>query len=154
MHPSLAALAQETGCQPTPELIRLRKTTLKYRLMNLKDFTAPQQTAVLDLALLAMYADGHLASAEDERIGRLLTEMGFRSDYERNTECDAAVSRVRRHSDTTANARAHASTLAQVFAPEQKQIVVGLLRDLLASDSVVSRPERTFLAVLEETFRL
>ncbi|MEI6727854.1 MAG: hypothetical protein WCN81_16750, partial [Actinomycetes bacterium] len=37
------------------------------RPMNLPDFTNEQREALLDLLVLAMYADGHLASAEEAR---------------------------------------------------------------------------------------
>jgi hypothetical protein len=71
--------------------------------------------AFLDLAMLAMYADGHLASAEDERVHRLLTAMGLGADYERNAQYDAAVSRIRRHSQTAEAVRTHVLTLAESF---------------------------------------
>jgi hypothetical protein len=40
--------------------------------MHLSDFTDEQGQALLVLATLAMYAGGHLAAAEDERVQRLL----------------------------------------------------------------------------------
>ena len=36
--------------------------------MDLKKLTKRQQEALLDLAMLAMYADGHLSFNEDERV--------------------------------------------------------------------------------------
>jgi uncharacterized tellurite resistance protein B-like protein len=123
--------------------------------MNLKDFTEPQRQALLDLALLAMYADGHLATAEDERVQRLLTAMGFSTDYERGQHYDAAVSRVRSHSSTAAAARTHATALAQNFASkEQRQRVHDVLDDLMSSDSRVAPQESTLLGVVKEALHL
>ena len=77
--------------------------------MNIKDFTEPQMQALLDLAMLAMYADGHLASAEDERVHRLLRAMGFATDYDCDKHYDASIARVSRHSQTAESARPHAT---------------------------------------------
>ena len=81
--------------------------------MDLKTFTDAQRQALLDLAVLAMYADGHLSTAEHERVERLLTGMGLTSDYERAALYDASVSRVSRHSGTLEAVRAHARKLAE-----------------------------------------
>ena len=62
--------------------------------MHPKEFTTTQQHALLDLAMLAMYADGHLASAEDARVHRLLEMLGHGTEYDRNQQYDAAVSSV------------------------------------------------------------
>ena len=76
--------------------------------MDLKKLTKRQQEALLDLAMLAMYADGHLSFSEDERVLRLLGAMGFDTEYDRGRQFDASVSRVSRHSVTAEAARAHA----------------------------------------------
>jgi len=68
--------------------------------MTIKDLTEQQKQALLDLTMLAMYADAHLASAEDQRVVRLLGLMGFATDYDREKHYDTSVSRVGRHSQT------------------------------------------------------
>lgn len=123
--------------------------------MNLDDFTDPQREALLDLAMLAMYADGHLAAAEDERVHRLLGALGFNTDYDRNKHYDTAVSRVSRHSQTAASAREYTAGLAQSFtAREQRQQVLGILDDLLTSDSQVAPKESSYLGIVREAFLL
>jgi len=70
---SFLAPGEAGGCS-CPEILRPRvielgtgrRTTRNFDTMNLKDFTEQQRQAVLDLAMLAMYADGHLASAEGD----------------------------------------------------------------------------------------
>src|SRR5690349_10646701 len=110
--------------------------------MNIKEFSQPQQMALVDLAILGMYVDGHLASIEDARVQRLLTMMGFNSEYDRNKQYDAAVSRVARHSKTAEAARKHAVTLAQGFTTrEHRRHVHDALDDLLTSDNKVAPQE-------------
>ena len=119
--------------------------------MNIKDFTEQQKQALLDLVTLAMYADGHLASAEDERVLRLLGAMGYSTDYDRTRHYDAAVSRVSRHSQTASNAQAYAHQQAQAFTTrEQRRVVTQALDDVVTSDSHVSHGENTLLALVRE----
>jgi tellurite resistance protein len=123
--------------------------------MDLKNFTDPQRRAVLDLAVLAMYSDGHLSTAEHERVERILAAMGLPSDWQRSVEYDAAVSRVSRHSGSLEAARAHALTLARRFdAPEQRKLVHALLHDLVASDGKLSPQETAFLSTVREALQL
>jgi tellurite resistance protein TerB len=120
-------------------------------LMDLKKFNDRQKQALLDLAMLAMYADGHLTFSEDERVLRLLTAMGFTAEYDRERHFDASVSRVSRHSTTSAAARAHAATLAKAFTtPEQHQQVQAILNDVVSSDRNVSPQESKFLSAVKE----
>ena len=119
--------------------------------MNVKKLTKRQQEALLDLAMLAMYADGHLSFSEDERVLRLLGAMGFDTEYDRGRQFDASVSRVSRHSVTAEAARAHARKLAKVFTtPEQQREVQTVLNDLVSSDNDVSPQESKFLSVVKE----
>jgi uncharacterized tellurite resistance protein B-like protein len=119
--------------------------------MNIKDFTEEQKHALLDLVTLAMYADGHLARAEDARVLRLLGAMGFTTDYDRRQYYDAAISRVSRHSQTADSARAYALTQAQTFAThEQRLLVTKALDDIVTSDTHVSESENSMLALVRE----
>ena len=123
--------------------------------MNIQDLTEQQIQALLDLAMLAMYADGHLASAEDERINRLLTAMGFATDYDRGKQYDASIGRINRHSQTAGAARTHTATLAQLFTTrEQRQRVLDVLDDLVSSDSRVVPQESGYLAVVRDVFQM
>ena len=119
--------------------------------MNLQPFSVPQCEALLDLALLAMYADGHLATAEDERVHRLLSAMGVAAESDRARHYDAAVARVRGHAQSAAGARSHASKLAGHFATsEHRRQVMAVLDELIASDSQVAPQERGYLSAVQE----
>jgi len=119
--------------------------------MNLKTFNDKQRQALLDLVMLAMYADGHLGATEDDRVVRLLTAMGFTTEYDRGKHFDASVSRVSRHSATAAGARTHAAALAKSFTtPEQRREVQGVLQDMVGSDEEVSAQESSFLSAVRD----
>ena len=47
--------------------------------VNTKGFSAEQQSALLDLLVLGMYQDRHLALAEDRRVQSLLKSFDFGS---------------------------------------------------------------------------
>src|SRR5581483_2133302 len=81
--------------------------------MNLNEFTKEQRQALLDLLILAMYTDGNLASVEEARVKEVLTSMGWTTDYDRNREFDAAVTRIRQHAQTAEAARAGAAKMAE-----------------------------------------
>jgi uncharacterized tellurite resistance protein B-like protein len=122
--------------------------------MDINQFTEQQKQVLLDLVTLAMYADGHLASAEDERVLRLLGSMGFATDYDRNQHYDAAITRVSRHSQTTESARAYAATLAETFTrPEQRRMVEEMLDDVVTSDRCVTPQESSLLSVVKEALQ-
>jgi hypothetical protein len=123
--------------------------------MNLNDFNESQRQAILDLAVLAMYADGHLAAAEDDRVQRLLATLCDASDYERTLLYDAAVGRVSRYTTATDTQRTHAIALTRSFTtPEQRRQVEEILSDLMASDTKVSSPENAFLAAIRAALQV
>ncbi|MEQ2009283.1 MAG: TerB family tellurite resistance protein [Limisphaerales bacterium] len=123
--------------------------------MNLTDFNDTQRRALLDLTMLAMYADGHLAAAEDERVGRLLAALGCETDYDRAKHYDASVARTRHHSGSTDSGRAYAALLARQFTtPAHRRQVLDVLDDLVTSDSSVAAQECGFLAVVREALQM
>ena len=122
--------------------------------MDLHNFTEPQRQSLLDLAALAMYSDGHLAQAEDERVVKLLSAFGLTTESDRNNYFDASISRIRGHLTTSAGVRAHAISLAQNFSSsDQRHQVSEFLGDLVASDNKVSPQETGFIDVVEEALR-
>ena len=123
--------------------------------LELTTFTADQKQALLDLLVLAMYMDGNLARAEEARVQQLLGAMGFRSDYDRNREFDASVTRVRREAQTPEEATACAVKLAGNFPiPAQQQHVYDFLSDIAALDGNVSPEESKFLLAIKAAFKM
>src|ERR1700722_17594773 len=111
--------------------------------LELTSFTPVQKQALLDLLVLDMYMDGNLARSEEARVQQLLGAMGFKSDYDRDREFDASVTRIRRGARTPADATKSALELAQNFTDaQQQQHVYAFLSDLAALDGNVSSEER------------
>ena len=123
--------------------------------MQFNGFTAQQREAAIDLVVLTMYLDRNLAAVEDARIQRMLEAMGFATDYDRSREFDAAVTRVRPHSESPSVARSHAGRLAEQLAtPEQRQLVLQAIEEIILADGSVSPPETAFLETLRALLKM
>ena len=123
--------------------------------MQFDGFTTQQREAAIDLVVLTMYLDRNLAVVEDARIQRMLEAMGFATAYDRSREFDAAVTRVRPHSEPPGAARSHAGRLAEQLAtPEQRRIVFSAMEDIVTADGSVSPPETAFLETLRAMLKV
>lgn len=123
--------------------------------IDLTSFSAVQQRALFDLLILAMYADGHLTTVEDEQLQKLLTAMGHTEDSERQREFDAAVTRMRPFIQSIQQAKEQALLLAEAFTTrtQQKQVYEAV-QQIMTSDRNVSSWEGTLLSELRLRFRL
>jgi uncharacterized tellurite resistance protein B-like protein len=120
--------------------------------MPFETFSPEQRRALLDLAVLGMYADRHLAGAEQSRVRRLLAALGFASELEANREFDASVTRVRPFADDPAAVEAQALTLANEFSSrEQRAQAFAILKDLLASDHRIEPAESALIQWVRPT---
>ena len=123
--------------------------------INISDFTQDQRQTLLDLLVLAMYSDGHLAGAENAAIEEVLSAMGLSNDHDRRREIDASVTRIRPHTEKPENIRAYVSKLALDFPRrDHRRRVSDLLSELMASDSKVAPRESLFLSNVKEVFYL
>jgi nicotinamide mononucleotide adenylyltransferase len=123
--------------------------------IGLTGFTATQQRALLELLVLAMYADGHLTTIEDEQLQKLLTAFGHTEEFDRQREFDAAVTRMRPFAQSIQKAKEQALLLADAFTTrsQQKQ-VYGAVQQIMTSDQHVSSWESTLLSELGLKFRM
>lgn len=119
------------------------------------DFSAAQQRALFDLLILAMYADGHLTTFEDEQLQKLLAAMGFIEEIDRQREFDAAVTRIRPVVQSIHKAKEQAILLADAFTlrTQQKQVYEAV-EQIMTFDNHVSSWENTLLSELRMKFRL
>ena len=123
--------------------------------VDLKGFTPAQQQALFELLLLAVYADGHPATLEDEQLQKLLTAMGHAEESDRQREFDAAVTRVRPHLQSHAKAKTHALRLADAFTVRrQQQRVYAAVQQIMSIDRHVSTWETLLLSELRLKFRV
>ena len=117
--------------------------------------TLQQQGALLEILILAMYADGHLDLGEDARLDRVLTTMGVDTEYDRDRVLDETITRLREYSQNPQSARAHAVQLAQAFTdPEQCRGLYQLIEQQVNSDSSVVPAEHEFLSAMRVALRL
>ena len=123
--------------------------------IDLTGFTAAQKQALFDLLILAMYADGHLSSFEDEQLQKLLAGMGFVEEIDRQREFDAAVTRIRPALQSIYKAKELALGLADEFTlrPQQK-LVFAAVEQIMTFDNNISTWENTLLSELRMKFRL
>ena len=123
--------------------------------IDLAGFTATQQRALFDLLILAMYADGHLTTFEDEQLQKLLAAMGFNDGIDRQREFDAAVTRIRPSIQSIYKAKELALGLADEFTlrPQQKQVFAAV-EQIMTFDNNISTWENTLLSELRMKFRL
>ncbi|HBW18503.1 MAG TPA: hypothetical protein DEH11_05560 [Actinobacteria bacterium] len=123
--------------------------------IGLNGFSAAQQRALLELLVLAMYADGHLTTIEDEQLQKLLTAFGHTEEFDRQREFDAAVTRMRPFAQSIQKAKEQALLLADAFTTrsQQKQ-VYGAVQQMMTSDQHVSSWESTLLSELGLKFRM
>jgi len=123
--------------------------------LNVTDFSAAQQRALFNLLILAMYADGHLSSVEDQQLQRLLTAMGHADEAARQREFDAAVTRIRPLIPSIHKAKEEALFLAGAFTDRsQQQRVYTAVEQIMTGDNHVSSWESTLLSELRLKFRL
>ncbi len=123
--------------------------------IDLTGFSAAQQHALFDLLILAMYADGHLTTYEDEQLQKLLATMGFVDELDRQREFDAAVTRIRPSIQSIYKAKTQALLLADEFTDRSQQTkVLAAVHQIMSSDFNVSTWESTLLSELRMKFRL
>ena len=123
--------------------------------MEISRLTQPQRQALLDLLILAMYADGHLDLVEDARLQRLLSGMGYDAAYDRERQLDESVNRIRDYSQTPELARKHAADLAKNFNDlEQCRGVYQLVEQQINSDNKVEVSEHEFLVAVRAALKI
>ena len=123
--------------------------------IDVTDFSAVQQLALFDLLILAMYADGHLSTVEDELLLQLLAAMGHKDESDRQREFDAAVTRIRPFVQSIQKAKGQAMLLASAFTiRSQQKKVYAAVQQIMTADKHVSSWESTLLSELRLVFRL
>ena len=118
-------------------------------------FSDFQLRALFDLLILAMYADGHLTTFEDERLQNLFSAMGCTEKIDRQREFDTGVERMRPAVQSIQKAKNQALLLAEAFTTrgQQKQVHEAV-EQLMAADNHVSSWESILLMELRMKYRI
>lgn len=123
--------------------------------MNLDSFSSEQVDSLLELLILGMYVDGHLADAEDQTIKEFAREAGLRKGYTTEQAIDRAVAAVREVPRDEAGLRAAVERIARVMDEED---VRGAAAEALAaihtSDANDSLSEVRFHQIVQDVFDL
>jgi hypothetical protein len=123
--------------------------------IDLTGFSEIQKEALLDLLVLAMYADGKLSSVEDKLLQQVLESIGYTDELDRQREHDAAVTRMRPFVQTIEKARGQTILLAGAFTiPSQQKRVYAIVQQIMTVDLDISSWESTLLSELRRTFKI
>jgi uncharacterized membrane protein YebE (DUF533 family) len=123
--------------------------------MEISRLNEQQRHALIDMLILAMYADGHLDLGEDARLERVLVAMGVDTEYDRDRVLDDSITRLRDYSRNAQVAREKAVELAKSFTdPEQCRGVYQLLEQQVNSDTSVVPAEHEFLSAMQQALKL
>lgn len=120
--------------------------------MNVTNFSDKQKQALLDLLVLGMYADGHLAAVEDLRIQKLLATMQFSSEHAKAQFVDASIARVRLHDSRQSLPSLLTEIGNELSTPESRRRAIEAVDELLSSDNRITDKEREFLASVRSAF--
>jgi len=121
--------------------------------MNVANFSESQRQALLELLVLGMYADGHLASVEDAKIQEVAATLDFASAYQQQQFLDDLFTRLSQIPLQSDAMRAHLAKLAKNFPThELRHQALRAVGELLASDSNISPQESKFSALLRAEF--
>jgi hypothetical protein len=123
--------------------------------IEVTDFSDIQRLALFDLLILAMCADGHLPTIEDDLLEQLLTAMGHTDELDRQREFDGAVTRIRPFVQSIQKAKSQALLLASAFTVRnQQKKVYAAVQQIMTVDEHVSSWESSLPSELRLTFRL
>lgn len=111
--------------------------------------TQPQRESLLELLMLAMFADAHVSLKEDEALAGAVEQVGWEATKPRDIFLLNATARARRASDcadaTDAFIQSHAAAFTDADSKSEALRVISLL---LTSDGVAA-DEVSFLKRLE-----
>jgi hypothetical protein len=122
-------------------------------LMKPSQPDSSQTNAILDLLVLGMYADGHLAMVEDERLHEFLKRQGIETEDERRRNIGEAITRMEHHAGNAATRHQQLAELAaRLDAPAARSLALSTLERLLCVDEKYPRGEEHFWTEVRKVF--
>lgn len=114
-----------------------------------------QVEAAADLLVWVMYADGHIAGAENETIDAELTRLGWSSPFAMDLYLQGATARARRALEDDIFAETYLLRASErLRTGEMKRRVLEACAELAAADGNSSTAEERLLDKLKRTFKL
>jgi len=114
----------------------------------------PQREAIIDLLLLAMYADNHLALSEQEQLESQVQTFDWRSGTTPDIYIEEATAKVRaadKADDTRAELMADIG--ARLDDADTRELALAICKQLFQTDADVGADEIQFLNQLREAFQ-
>lgn len=108
-----------------------------------------QRESLLDLLMLAMFADAHVSLKEDEALANAVEQVGWEATKPRDIFLLNATARARRASDSTDATDAFIKARTAVFADEASKSEALRVVSLLLTADGVAADEVSFLKRLE-----
>jgi len=123
--------------------------------MSLETFSNAQVDALLELLALGMYADGHLASGEDDKIKQFARAAGVAAGYDLEQAMDAAITTVSRGALNDETIGAHLDRINAALATgAAREIAFNALREVHLGDGGEAETEKNFAAAVKARFDL
>ncbi len=123
--------------------------------MNLDAFSTPQVDSLLELLVLGMYADGHLADTEDRIIKEFAREAGLKPGYNLDQSLDRAVSTIRQIDLNDDSLRGAVGRIAEIIdEPDIRHAAFEALTAIHSSDADSSPAEIKIHKIVEDIFDL
>ena len=122
---------------------------------DLTGFSPAQQHALLELLILAMFADGQLTTAEDPQLQPLFAALGQTDATDRQNVFAAAVTRLRPYAQSLFKAKDQALLLMGNFTDRRQQKTVSeAVQKRMDVNHHVTSWENTLLMELRLKFHL
>jgi uncharacterized tellurite resistance protein B-like protein len=114
--------------------------------MKPKELNTEQREALLDLLVLGMYADNHLAISEDDLLHDFLVDCGVVDEVTRQNLIDDAISRagLRVTNEETRHGRL-IELASRLSTQNVAQAATAILEEFLAVDGNVNEGEKAYL---------
>jgi hypothetical protein len=112
-----------------------------------------QARALLELLVLGMYADGHLAGSEELRLHAFLLRQGLTEEDDRRTRIGDAIGRVSRHTGSAGEREKFLTALTAAFPDElSRGLALSLVEDLFVADNALGEREEQLLVRMRQAF--
>ena len=117
------------------------------------DFIQDENEALIDLLVLAMYADNHLANQETENIEKQTSFMDWRGVQTQHDYIDESIGKARAALDTDELTVAYLKNVAsRLTEPDFRKKAKDALYEMLHADEILDPKEAKFLGLFKKVF--
>lgn len=123
--------------------------------MSLETFSHSQIDGLLELLVLGMYVDRHLATVEDGSIRSYARAAGISSSYDLDQALSRAIAAIRQRPLDDETIDAHLARISDALGNNSARgMAFHALQEVLASDAEEPRSEKEFATAVKVKFEL